>query len=118
MIYEYRCTQCKVIIDVSQPYTEVGDFPCQCGGINKRYFSIKGIPNMKDVLTDTILDTASGRHIPVSEIDKYGKATGQVYMSDKEAKTEASIQLNYRKKDQEKKVKDGIQKKVREVLSR
>lgn len=118
MIYAYKCSKCKKVIELVQSLSELGDHECKCGGTNSRFFSSEYCPNMADVLTQTFFDADSGNTYNYSDKDKIAKSQGSVYISDAEAKQEASKNKKHIADKKDKEFQTNLTKGVTERLTR
>lgn len=112
MIYEYKCTNCKEITEKIQQVKDVGDHPCDCGGTNKRYFGNYSSRNFLGIenINKMFFDSEDRKWYPVLDRDKIGKATGRVWISDKERKEEAKKNKEYHQKKSTEKFEKGLEK--------
>jgi hypothetical protein len=98
MIYEYKCNLCNKVIELVQHYTEVGDTPCVCGGILKRYFtpeSARCLDSVMGFISKPIIDMETGRLSTYHEIKKKCKLENKIFAPNKEIEPE--IQKNRKK---------------------
>jgi hypothetical protein len=86
--YDYKCDKCKYVIEVIQHHTEVGDYPCPCGGTMKPYFT--EMPQLSSTCfpSKPIIDVETMRPMDMVDIKKKERETGKVFMGINEHHTE------------------------------
>lgn len=106
MLYEYKCFDCRKVIEKIQHPTEVGNHPCECGGTLKRY--IHTMPNLSPqcFVSQKIIDIEDLQEKSYAEIKQKERETGKVFMSVEEHQKEV------------KKNRDAIEKRENETISR
>lgn len=119
MIYDFKCNKCSLIKELVLHHSEVRDYPCECGGVLKRYFGnqkmiIHGLEN----LNKEIFDQGANRWIPASRRDEIGKAEGKVWISDKEAEQEAKKNKDHIMKEDDKQFRKNVRKDLERVVNK